>query len=119
MKCLYDLYRKKLCLLASFTLFFAFATNAQTGQLSGVVRTSDNMPAAHVNVQLKEIKKGTVTSGDGSYSLPGVPEGKYTLVVSFVGLQTIQKPVTVVSGVNNDLNFTLVENENQLAEIVI
>jgi iron complex outermembrane receptor protein len=57
--------------------------------------------------------------GRCSYSLFNIPEGKYTLIVSFVGLQTIQKPVDVKQGETNNLDFTLFENENQLAEIVI
>ena len=94
-------------------------TNAQNGGLKGVVRTSDGMPAAQVNVQLKEVKKGTISSEDGSYSLVNIPSGKYTLIVSFVGLQTIQKPVEVKADEISDFDFTLVENETQLAEIVI
>ena len=118
MEFLYARTLRSTCVVAFMFLLVA-ASKAQDGQLKGVVRTSDNMPAAHVNVQLKEIKKGTVSSEDGSYNLTGIPEGKYTLIVSFVGLQTIHKPVTVTNGETNNLDFTLVENENQLAEIVI
>lgn len=114
----YAMNGKRLGILG-FILLFAVITKAQNGQLKGIVRTSDDMPAAHVNVQLKEIKKGTVSSEDGSYSLTGIPEGKYTMIISFVGLQTIQKAVAVTSGETNNLDFTLVENENQLAEIVV
>lgn len=119
MKALYSLINIKSITTLVSILFFAVAANAQNGQLKGVIRTSDGGPAAYVNVQLKEIKKGTITLEDGSYSLPGIPDGKYTLIVSFVGLQTIQKPVTVTNGETNNLDFTLIENENQLAEIVI
>ncbi len=119
MALLYRLINIKTITTLVSILFFALAANAQNGQLKGVIRTSDGGPAAYVNVQLKEIKKGTITLEDGSYSLPGIPDGKYTLIVSFVGLQTIQKPVTITNNETNNLDFTLIENENQLAEIVI
>ena len=117
MKFLYAMNGKRVGILA-FILLFAVALKAQNGQLKGIVRTSDNMPAAYVNVQLKEIKKGTISLGDGSYSLTGIPEGKYTMIISFVGLQTIQKAVAVTRGETNNLDFTLVENENQFIFIV-
>ena len=68
-------------------------------------------------------RKGSVakTCADSS-TLPirsNIPAGKYTIIVSFVGLQTIQKPVVVTGGETNNLDFDLVENENQLAEIVV
>lgn len=100
-------------------LFFAVAAKSQHGELRGYIKTSDGKPAAEVYVQLKETKNGTISKADGSYILVNVPEGKYTLIVSFVGLQTIQKPVDVTSGETNTLDFELVENETQLAEIVV
>ena len=120
MQCLCSLLkiRKQISTLVA-SLIFAIIAQAQHGQLKGVVRTSDDKPAAQVNVQLKEIKKGTVSAEDGSYTLSNIPEGKYTLIVSFVGLQTVQKPVAVINNETNHLDFTLAENENELAEIVV
>lgn len=119
MKFLYRLMNIKSIITLVSILFVTLGANAQSGQLKGVIRTSDGRPAAQVNVQLKEIKRGTISLVDGSYSLADIPAGKYTLIVSFVGLQTIQKPVTVTNDETNNLDFKLIENENQLAEIVI
>jgi iron complex outermembrane receptor protein len=47
------------------------------------------------------------------------PKESYTILVSFVGLQTIKKSVTVKNGETYNLDFNLVENENQLQEIVV
>ncbi len=102
-----------------FVLFFALVATAQNGQLTGIVKTSDGLPAAHVYVQLKETRKGTISEEDGQYALSNIPAGKYTIIVSFVGLQTIQKTVEVISGETNTLDFSLVENETQLTEIVV
>ena len=104
--------------LAIGMLFLCFSGTAQTGSLKGVVRTSDGKPAAHVYVQLKEIKRGTITLDDGSYQLPNIPTGNYTIIVSFIGLQTIQKSVQLKAGTHAE-DFELVENETELAEIVV
>ncbi|MEP7376911.1 MAG: TonB-dependent receptor [Chitinophagaceae bacterium] len=111
--------RKKRISTLALMLLLAASAHAQNGHLKGFVKTSDGMPAAQVNVQLKEIKKGVISAEDGSYILSGIPEGRYTMVVSFVGLQTIQKPVEVTNDQTNSLDFTLVENETELAEIVV
>ncbi len=119
MELFYNLLNRKKIASLIVVLFFAIAANAQNGQLKGVVRTSDGKPAAHVYVQLKEIKRGTISDDNGSYTLSNIPSGQYTIIVSFVGLQTINKPVVVTNGETNNLDFSLVENETQLEEIIV
>ena len=100
-------------------LFAAIFVFAQQGEIKGFVTTSDGRPASQVNVQLKEIKKSTTSDEDGSYTLAGIKEGKYTIIVSFVGLETIQRPIEVKAGEKNLFDFTLIENASQLTEIVV
>ena len=87
--------------------------------LKGVVRTSDGKPAGTVNVILKETNTGTITNDAGEYFFYGVTEGKYTLLVSFAGLQTVETVVEVKKGETRAQDFVLVENKTQLEEIVI
>ena len=119
MRLLYSVMTKKRISTIGFILVFAMGSLAQNGHVKGIIRTSDNKPAGQVNVQLKEIRKGTVSADDGTYTLYNIPEGNYTILVSFVGLQTIKKSVTVKNGETYNLDFNLVENENQLQEIVV
>ena len=87
--------------------------------LKGLVRTSDGKPAGAVNVILKETNTGTITNDAGEYFFYGVAEGKYTLLVSFSGLQTVETTVEVKKGETRAQDFVLVENKTQLEEIVI
>src|SRR4026208_2408880 len=119
MRLLYSTMTKKGISTIGFILVLAMSSRAQHGQVTGIIRTSDNKPAGQVNVQLKEIRKGTVSADNGTYTLSNIPEGTYTILVSFVGLQTIKKSVAVKSGETYNLDFDLVENENQLQEIVV
>ena len=120
MEFLYQLRKQKRTgALLLITLFFGLLAHAQDGKLQGFIKTSDGQPAGHVNVQLKELRKGTISNEDGSYVLPAIPAGQYTIIVSFVGLQTIQKPVMIADGQTNTLDFDLVENENELTEIIV
>ncbi|RIV27759.1 TonB-dependent siderophore receptor [Fibrisoma montanum] len=104
----------------SCLLFYTTSATAQdTGSLTGVVTTLDAKPAAFVNVALKEIRKGTITADDGSFVLKSIPSGTYTLVVTYVGLQRQEKPVTVVAGQTTTADVTLSENAAQLNEVEV
>jgi iron complex outermembrane receptor protein len=100
-------------LLGSVQLF------AQQCMLKGRLVTNDGNAAADVNVIIKEIKRGAISADDGSFKFANVPAGHYTLIISSIGLQTIQK--TVYCGPNQvyELNFTLHENQDELREVII
>src|SRR4030095_1791164 len=79
--------------------------------LKGIVRTSDGKPAAFVNVQLKETKNGTMTNEFGEYFFYNLAEGKYTIVVSYVGLKTIQSEIEIKKGEILVYDCVLAENQ--------
>lgn len=93
--------------------------NAETGIIQGKIITTDNQPAAYVNVSLKEIGKNTFTDERGAFQLRSIKEGSYTLLVSMAGLQTQEKKVTVKANETTTENFTLNENQQELTEIVV
>ncbi len=115
-----DISYTRLVLLWSLLILPGFQVFAQTyGSIRGVVKTSDGNPASFVNVGLKEIRKGTVTTEDGSYQLKGVNAGTYTIQITFVGLQPQEKIVTVQAGQITSTDFSLAENSNQLTEVEV
>jgi iron complex outermembrane receptor protein len=87
--------------------------------VKGIIRTSDGKPAANVNVILKDTRFASVTNQLGEYYFYNVPEGGYTVVVSFTGLKTVQKEFDLKKGDVKVFDFTLYENQYQLAEIII
>jgi len=96
-----------------------YKPTASAVALKGVVRTSDGKPAAFVNVQLKETKQGTMTNEVGEYFFYNIPEGRYNVVVSYVGLKTIQAEIEIKKGEVATYDFVLIENKNELEEIII
>lgn len=95
----------------------SFAQNA--GSIAGKVKTSDGSAAEFVNVKLEGTGKGAVAGKDGSYEIRNVTPGHYTLVVSFVGLETQEQNVEVVAGERSTLDFVINESSAQLQEIVV
>lgn len=67
---------------------------AQAKRVSGTVKSAeDNMPIPGVSVAVKGTTIGTVTNIDGVYQLD-VPQDAKILVFSFVGMKTVEKPIT-------------------------
>ncbi len=103
-------------------LFFSFIAFSATAQfaIKGTITTKDGKPAAQVNVQLAELNKTITTTENGQYNFTDLKAGKYTMVVSFVGLATQTRHIilsTEKTLVEN--NVVLLENQTELKEIIV
>jgi hypothetical protein len=83
------------CLLAVAGLLRAAHSVAQEGNAQGgnvlsgkVTDSASGKPLAGVSVFLNSTSKGTITRADGSFLLPGIPGGRYELIVSAIGYET-------------------------------
>lgn len=102
----------RLVLLAS-GIFISMIAQAQNQKVSGRVTGSDGSDLPGVTVSLRGTSTGTITDGKGSYQLT-VPSGQETLVFSFIGMKTVEKPI------NNQgvINVQLVEDVIGLEEVI-
>ena len=76
-----------------------------------------NTPLENVAIYLNNTMLGTTTNVDGTFSLP-IKEGKYELIVSYLGYKKIIYPLNT-STYTKPLIFKLEEEENVLDEIII
>ncbi|WP_083723209.1 TonB-dependent receptor [[Flexibacter] sp. ATCC 35208] len=106
-------------LLMVTSFHISFAQNKNQGTIKGKVTTSDGKPAEFVNITIKGTSKGATVGKDGRYSISGINAGNYTLVASFIGLNTQMKEVTVPTGNTVEVDFELKENNQQLNEVII
>jgi iron complex outermembrane receptor protein len=104
-------------------LLFVFAGNvmaqSKNGSISGVIKTSDGIPAAYVSVGLKSTSKTTQTDEKGNFKFKNIAEGTYTIKVSAIGVSTQEKAVTVVANQNNQVDFAIAQSSSQLDEVAI
>ena len=82
-----------------FTLLVLFVSalgmaQETTGSIVGVItdKEMNNDPLPFANVQISGATKGTTTDMDGLYEISDVEPGTYTIVISFVGYETLQVP---------------------------
>lgn len=91
-----------------------------TGTVEGLVRTADGKPARGVNVALQGTSLGTTTDEEGRYIIENAPADSYTLVVSFVGLETKQRDINVKANSRTTVSpITLEASTKKLEEVVV
>jgi len=109
--------------LASLFLTLAALTSwAQKGTVSGTVTAPEDgrtQPMPFVNVALKGTTTGATTDLDGKFSFQADP-GQYVLVVSFVGYEPVERPISVAAGltVRADLELKSTAIEMKAVEVV-
>jgi hypothetical protein len=79
--------------IISCLLLFLTATRllsqSPVSTLTGSIRDSaTGKPLGGVSVFLNSTSKGTVTHDDGNFTLPGIPAGRYELIISAIGYAT-------------------------------
>ena len=114
---------KKLVLSFFFVTFIfpLFAFNTIRGK---VVDGATNKPLDFVNIALLKDADGAPASGvvsdeKGNFELPKVPNGKYTLKVSFVGYNTIELPLKVNDKELDMGMIRLIEDSKTLSEVEV
>lgn len=112
-------YLVKLWLLLLFAACGS-AAYAQTGSISGRVLDSQNSGIPGATVVVEGTSLGNSASVDGTYTIDDVPAGPQTVVISYVGYNTVRQPVTVVAGQTTAVGTAkLGENATALGEAVV
>ena len=105
-----------------FTTFIAFSQeNTETAKqkftISGTISDSkNNETLIGVNIFIRELKTGIATNEYGFYSIT-LPKGSYTLIVNYLGFQTIEEKIELSQ--NTKRSFKLQSTEQQLKEVVV
>lgn len=107
-----------LCLITLSIITFAQNEN-EAGSIKGIVTTNENKPAVSASVRLKDAKKATLTNNEGTFILENIQPGNYTLEISSIGFQPLEKEIIVVAGSNTNVALQLAEMQTQLSEVIV
>lgn len=80
---------------------------------------SGKEPLSFASIYLKEIKKGAQTNENGKYEINNIEPGNYTIIASYMGYQTERRTIVIGAENNNQVNFNLKEDANNLEEVVV
>lgn len=109
---------KKIILAPFFSIIIAISI-AQTAEINGNI-SFENKALPYVNLQIKELKTGTITDEKGNYSIGKIPFGEYTLEISSLGFLTEQ--IKFASNEENKkltINYSMKEQFFDIDKIVV
>lgn len=121
-------FRQKLYdyLKLSFILIGLFVTSQSQAQkntgfkLTGKIYEQDGLklvPLPYATISLNDYAINTVTGPDGAYVLEGIPSGKTTLTVQFLGKVTFSTIIDMKK--DSKLDVTLKDEDFKIKEIVV
>lgn len=105
--------------LALFTINSFAQNDGASGNIKGSIKTNENTPAVSVTIRLSGTKKATLSNNDGVFIFDNIQQGNYTLEISSIGFESLEKEVTVTSGTTSEVSIQLTESSAQLAEVVV
>ena len=111
-------YISGLLLLLTATQLFA---QQPTQTVRGTVTDdASNEPLAYVSVSLQNTTFGNVTDSVGNFTINNVPVGRYNILVSRIGYESIVlKEIQVTSAKEVSLNIELKESLQAIGEVVV
>ncbi|WBA42308.1 SusC/RagA family TonB-linked outer membrane protein [Hymenobacter canadensis] len=90
------------------------------GPVSGRVVDAKGEALPGVTVVVEGTTLGSATDANGNFTIPNVPAGPQTLVISSIGFTTARQQITVVDGQTTQVAATtLAENTQALNEVVV
>lgn len=92
------------------------AVKAQKSDIQIQVQ-SENEAVIGANVYLESEHKVAITDVDGKVNFAAVADGKQTIVISYLGFETLKKTIQLPS--QSTFIFQLKANENELDEVVL
>ena len=101
-----------------YFLFISSIIFSQGVILSGYVTGSDSTSVTGATITLKGTTFGTVTDKKGFYKIDKIKPGTYTLRVSYIGLETLEKTVDILKP-DIRADFFIKESNIDLNEVVV
>ena len=106
--------KRKLMLLMTCLFIGIGLVNAQISKVTGTVTSEeDGLPVVGASVVVKGTSNGTITDMDGKFTLTNVPSSAKTLMISFIGMKTVEVPV------GKNLNIVLKPESEVLEEVMV
>lgn len=100
-------------------LFFLLSFIHSNAQISGkVIDKISGQPIIGASIKIVPSLLETSSGFDGSYFFKKIVLGNYTIVCTYIGYETIEQPVKLIDN-KITINFSLVEKQNELDEVVI
>mgnify|MGYP000277067323 FL=1 len=89
---------KKLLFVTLFMVLGNAMAQAQSGNIQGTITDENGIYVPGANVYFESLVKGGISNFDGKFTLVGIPEGSYTLRITYMGYSDVEQEVSVSAG---------------------
>ncbi len=111
-------FAKTLSLLAAF--YVITGAFAQSGNIRGFVyEEKSGEPVIFTNVYLEGTSKGASTDVNGYFSITQIEPGDYNLLVTYLGYDTLRKPMSISQGRIETVKLFLTKSSIQMQMVEI
>ena len=113
--------KKSTLTIACMSALLSLSAVAQeAGKLQGLLTDSSQTSYfSGAQITVKELGLSTVSRRDGSFRFTNLPEGQYTLEITYLGANTLEVPIDIKSGETLAKDFVLVGKRADLENIIV
>ena len=86
--------------------------------IAGIVIDENGQPLPGASVSLKDTKYKALTNNQGSFTFPTIPQGKYTLIISYIGYTRLEEIIEIEDKIVN-LRLVLHPSTSSLDQIQV
>ena len=112
-----SIFSKKIILLFLVLIVLHFIPRAQILLSGKITDRSNNKNLIGASLYIPDLKIGTTSKNNGSYTIKNIPNGNYLVVISHVGFAA-QTQEIYVHGIST-ANFSLVRSTTESPEVII
>lgn len=114
------MFKKSMTTLMATSAFFCALNANADGRLEG--RISDTQGKVYFDgaiVRLKELKLESSSSNGGRFSFNSVPAGTYTLIVDYLGAESVQQLVNITDDNTTRESIKIGENVDPIENVIV
>jgi TonB-dependent receptor len=108
-----------LLLMGGSCFLFTAAAQRTSGNIKGRVTDKDGNPLPGASVIIKSTTRGATTDLTGNFTLLSIQEGKYTLVINYLGYAPVEVAVEVAPGATVSKSFMLTTLSKSLQGVTV
>ena len=106
-------------ILFALSIFALSLTSFAQGVITGKAFDENKKALTGAHILLKETGTVTIADGWGNFRITNIPEGDYTIQVSFIGYETISEVVNVMHGSTTFVEVKMKAGNIKLGDLVV
>lgn len=88
--------------------------HAQSGNIQGTISDENGIYLPGANVMITSLSKGAISDFDGKFTLVDIPEGTYSLMVSYLGYANLEQEVLVNANETTEISLFIEPKSTEL-----